>query len=199
MGEEKKLTYADKPWLKSYSVGPFKLKHSMEPYPKINVYNFLEESATKFPDNIACIYLEDEITYKDLKLKVDKLANAFIDLGLKKGDTIASILPSCLEFIIVDYAAMKMGAIHVPLSILHKTDDLIHELKESNAKTVFCSYRRIKRIQEAKNEVEIETVIHAPTMLFPDYKLPDMKEVSEEGYYSLEELLEKYDPLEKKI
>ena len=199
MGEEKKLTYADKPWLKSYSVGPFKLKHSMEPYPKINVYNFLEESATKFPDNIACIYLEDEITYKDLKLKVDKLANAFIDLGLKKGDTIASILPSCLEFIIVDYAAMKMGAIHVPLSILHKTDDLIHELKESNAKTVFCSFRRLDRIKEAKNEVEIETVIHAPTRLFPDYKLPDMKEVSEQGYYSLEELLEKYDPLEKTI
>ncbi len=199
MGVEKKLTYADKPWLKSYSLGPFKLKHTMEPYPKINVYKFLEDSATNFPDNIACVYLDDEITYKDLKLKVDKLANAFIDLGLKKGDTVASVLPSCPEFILVDYAAMKMGAIHVPLSILHKTDDLVHEVKESNAKTVVCSYRRLERIYEAKNEVEIETVIHTPTKLFPDYKLPEMKEISEEGYYSLDDLLEKYDPLEKSI
>ena len=199
MGEEKKLTYADKPWLKSYSVGPFKLKHTMEPYPKMNVYKFLEDSATNFPDNIACVYLDDEITYKDLKLKVDKLANAFIDLGLKKGDTVASVLPSCLEFILVDYAAMKMGAIHVPLSILHKTDDLVHELKESNAKTVVCSYRRLERIYKAKNEVEIETVIYTPTKLFPDYKLPEMKDISEEGYYSLDDLLEKYDPLEKAI
>ena len=199
MGEEKKLTYADKPWLKSYSVGPFKLKHTMEPYPKMNVYKFLEDSATNFPDNIACVYLDDEITYKDLKLKVDKLANAFIDLGLKKGDTVASVLPSCLEFILVDYAAMKMGAIHVPLSILHKTDDLVHELKESNAKTVVCSYRRLERIYEAKNEVKIETVIYTPTKLFPDYKLPEMKDISEEGYYSLDDLLEKYDPLEKAI
>ncbi|MBA7670926.1 Long-chain-fatty-acid--CoA ligase [subsurface metagenome] len=199
MGEEKKLTYADKPWLKSYSVGPFKLKHTLEPYPKMNVYKFLEDSATNFPDNIACVYLDYEITYKDLKLKVDKLANAFIDLGLKKGDTVASVLPSCLEFILVDYAAMKMGAIHVPLSILHKTDDLVHELKESNAKTVVCSYRRLERIYEAKNEVKIETVIYTPTKLFPDYKLPEMKDISEEGHYSLDDLLEKYDPLEKAI
>ncbi|MFX1279818.1 MAG: AMP-binding protein [Promethearchaeota archaeon] len=199
MSEEKILSYADKPWLKSYKVGPFKLKLSMEPYPKINVYDFLEESANKFPDNIACVYLDDEITYKDLKLKVDKLANAFIKLGLKKGDTVASVLPSCLEFILVDYAAMKMGAIHVPLSILHKTDDLVHELKESGAKTVFCSYRRLDRVNEAKNDVEIDTVIYAPSRLFPDYELPEMKEVSEEGYYSLEELLNKYEPLNKTI
>jgi len=199
MGEETKLTYADKPWLKSYSLGPFKLKHTMEPYPKMNVYKFLEDSATNFPDNIACVYLDDEITYKDLKLKVDKLANAFIDLGLKKGDTVASVLPSCLEFILIDYAAMKMGAIHVPLSILHKTDDLVHELKESNAKTVVCSYRRLERIYETKNEVKVETVIYTPTKLFPDYKLPEMKDISEEGHYSLDDLLEKYDPLEKAI
>ncbi|MHA2131481.1 MAG: AMP-binding protein, partial [Promethearchaeota archaeon] len=154
MSEEEKLSYADKPWLKSYVVGPFKLKHTMEPYPKINVYKFLEESTKNYPDNIACVYLDDEITYKDLKIKVDKLANAFIDLGLKKGETIASILPSCVEFILVDYAAMKMGAIHVPLSILHNTDDLIHELKESGAKSVVCSYRRLERVNEVKKIVD---------------------------------------------
>jgi len=110
MGEEKKDIYADKPWLKSYSLGPWKLKQSMEPYPKINVYEFLEDNTLKYPDNIACVYLDKEITYVDLKLKVDKLANAFVNLGLKKGDKIATVLPSCPEFIFVDYAAMKIGA-----------------------------------------------------------------------------------------
>ncbi|MFX1489977.1 MAG: AMP-binding protein, partial [Promethearchaeota archaeon] len=148
---------------------------------------------------IACVYLDDEITYKDLKLKVDKLANAFTDLGLKKGDTVASVLPSCLEFILVDYAAMKMGAIHVPLSILHKTDDLIHELKESGAKTVVCSYRRLERINEVKEQVEITAVIYTPTKLFPDYKLPEMEEISTEGYYSLYELIDKFEPLDKTV
>jgi len=199
MGEEREMTYANKPWLKSYVVGPFKLKHTMEPYPKMNVYKFLEDSATKYPDNIACVYLDEEITYKDLKLKVDKLANAFIDLGLKKGDTVASVLPSCPEFILVDFAAMKMGAIHVPLSVLHNTDDLIHEIKESGASTVVCSYRRINRVNEVKNEVKINTIIYTPTKLFPDYIVPEIKEISTEGYYLLDDLLEKYEPLEKTI
>jgi long-chain acyl-CoA synthetase len=199
MNEEKKMTYADKPWLKSYVVGPFKLKHTMEPYPKMNVYKFLEDTVTNYPDNIACVYLDDEITYKDLKLKVDKLANAFTDLGLKKGDTVATVLPSCLEFILVDYAAMKMGAIHVPLSVLHKTDDLIHELKESGAKTVVCSYRRLERVNEVKEQVEITAVIYTPTKLFPDYKLPEMEEISTEGYYSLHELIDKFEPLDKTV
>ncbi|MFX0041275.1 MAG: AMP-binding protein [Candidatus Hodarchaeota archaeon] len=199
MGENKKISYSDKPWLKSYSVGPFKLKQSMEPYPKINVYQFLEESASKYPDNIACVYSDDEISYKDMKLKVDKLASALVAFGLKKGDTIASVLPSCPEFILVDYAALKIGAIHVPLSILHKTPDLIHEIKESGAKTVVCSYRRIERVNEVKNEVEINKIIYTPTKLFPDYKLPDMEEISAEGYYSLNDLIEKYDPLEETV
>ena len=28
------MTYADKPWLKSYKLGPYKLKESLAPYPK---------------------------------------------------------------------------------------------------------------------------------------------------------------------
>ncbi|MFX0040798.1 MAG: AMP-binding protein [Promethearchaeota archaeon] len=197
MSEKEKNSYAEKPWLKSYFLGPWKLKQSMEPYPKINVYEFLEESASKYPDNIASVYLDEEITYKDLKLKVDKLANAFIDLGVKKGDKIATVLPSCQQFIFADYAAMKIGAIHVPLSILHKTDDLIHEIKESGAKTIICSYRRIERVNEVKNEIDIDNIIYTPTRLFPDYNLPEMKKISTDRYYLLEDMINDYEPLEK--
>ena len=199
MVEEKKMSYGDKPWLKSYFIGPFKLKQSMEPYPKINVYQFLEESARNFPTNVACVYVDEEITYEDLKLKVDKLASGLLDLGLNKGDRIASVLPSCPEFILIDYAAMKIGAVHVPLSILHKTNDLTYEIKESGSKTVICSYRRLERIEEVKKNVELENIIYTPTRLFPDYKLPEMEVVSKGGYYLLNDLLEKYEPLEKQV
>ena len=188
------MSYKDKPWLKSYMLGPFKLKHSMEPYPEINVYSFLEDAARQYPDNIACVYADEEITYPQLKNQVDRLASAMVDLGIEKGETVASVLPSCPEFIIVDYACMKIGAIHVPLSVLHKTDDLLHEIKESNAELVFCSYRRLPRVNEIKPQTNVEKVIYAPTKLFPDYEYPDMEPVSEPGYHLFGDLLEQYEP-----
>ncbi len=188
------ISYQDKPWLKAYSLGPFKLKQTMEPYPEVNVYSFLEESAKNFPENVACVYLDEEITYTELKDKVDRLASAFIELGVKKGDTVATVLPSCPEFIIADYACMKIGAIHVPLSILHKADDLLHEIKESKAEVVVCSYRRVPRVNEVKPDTDVKTVIYTPTRIFPDYEPPKMQGISEPGYYLLNDLIEKNEP-----
>jgi long-chain acyl-CoA synthetase len=186
--------YEDKPWLKAYFLGPFKLKHSMEPYPEINVYSFLEESTKEYPEAIACVYADEEMTYPELKDKVDRLASAFVDLGLKKGDPVATVLPSCPEFIIADYACMKIGAIHVPLSILHKADDLRHEIKESKSEVVVCSYRRIPRVNEIKPDTSVKTIIYTPTKIFPDYETPEMDEISESGYHLMDDLIQKYEP-----
>ena len=187
-------SYEDRPWLKAYFLGPYKLKHSMEPYPEMNVYSFLENSVKEYPEAIACVYVDEEMTYTELKEKIDRLASAFVGLGVKKGDTVATVLPSCPEFIIADFACMKIGAIHVPLSILHKADDLLHELRESKVQTVVCSYRRIPRVNEVKPETEVKTVIYTPTKIYPDYKTPEMEPISEDGYYLMSDLIEKYEP-----
>jgi long-chain acyl-CoA synthetase len=192
-------SYEGKPWLKAYFLGPFKLKHSMEPYPEINVYSFLEESAKEYPEAIACVYADEEMTYPELKDKVDRLASAFVDLGVKKGDPVATVLPSCPEFIIADYACMKLGAVHVPLSILHKADDLRHEIKESKSEVVVCSYRRIPRVNEVKPDTDVKTIIYAPTKIFPDYEAPEMEEITESGYYLMDDLIEKYEPHTKHV
>ncbi len=187
-------SYEDKPWLKAYFLGPYKLKHSMEPYPEMNVYSFLENSAKTYPEVTACVYADEEITYPQLKDKVDRLASAFIELGVSKGTAVATVLPSCPEFIIVDYACMKIGAIHVPLSILHKADDLLHELKESKTEFVVCSYRRIPRVNEVKPETDVKTVVYTPTKLFPDYEAPQMDDISEPGYHLMDDLIAKHEP-----
>ncbi len=186
------MAYVDKPWQKSYFVGPFKLKKSMEPYPEISVYQFLEDSATNYPENKACVFLDKEITYEELKLQVDKFATALADLGVKKGDNVATILPTCPQFIICDYAIMRLGAVHVPLSILHKGPELLYELNESKTEIVISSFRRLERIQSIKDKTKLKTLIHTAVPIFPNYSLPEIKEIP--GTYHFESLIEKYDP-----
>ena len=186
-----KKTHADKPWLKSYRLGPFKLRETQEPYPKIPLHKFLDDAAANFPENIAYVYLGGKMSYKDLKLHVDKLATALADLGVKKGDKVATILPTSPQFIICDHAIHKLGAVHVPCSILHKEPDLLYEIGESGAETIICLDRRLSRVNRIKDKTKLKTMIITS---FEDYssKEPEIGEVP--GAYQLRSLIAKYDP-----
>lgn len=167
----------------------------MEPYPKIPVNKFLDDSAIEFPDNIACTFIageyRTELTYSELKLQVDKLATALDGLGVEKGDRVATILPSCPQFIIADYAIMRLGAVHVPLSILHKTPEVLYEIKKSGTETVICSHRRLERIKAIENDIRLKNVIYTPVPIFPDYSLPKLVDLHDiANLYRLEELIE---------
>jgi long-chain acyl-CoA synthetase len=164
----------------------------MAPFPEINAYKLLEDSATNFPDSKAINFMDEEFTYKELKIKVDKFATALSDLGIKKGDAVATILPNSPQFIISDFAILRIGAIHVPLSILHKAPDLLYELGESKAETVICSYRRLERVNQIKEKTSVKTMIFSPIPIFPDYKLPEIKETF--GAIRFEDLINKYEP-----
>ena len=164
----------------------------MAPYPEISVYKFLEDSAATFPESKAIYFLDKEITYEELKLQVDKFATALSDLGIKKGDRVATILPNCPQYIISDFAILRLGAIHVPLSILHKAPDLLYELGESKAETVICSYRRLERVNEIKDKISVKTMIYSRIPIFPDYSLPEIKETY--GAILFEDLINKYEP-----
>ena len=59
------MTYADKPWLKSYKLGPYKLDHSLAPYPEEPVYKALDGAAEKYPGQTAILYLDRKIKYRE--------------------------------------------------------------------------------------------------------------------------------------
>ncbi|UCD21294.1 MAG: AMP-binding protein, partial [Chloroflexota bacterium] len=105
---------AEKPWLNQYRMGPYKLPPTREPYPRVTVHNLLDATAAEFPDKAACFYLGKEILYGELRLLSDRLAAALADLGVKKGDKVATVLPNCPQFMISDFGIMKTGAAHVP-------------------------------------------------------------------------------------
>ena len=101
------VSVAEKPWLKNYRSGPYKLAQTKEPYPKKPLYSFLDATAAEYPDNPACFYLGNEISYRELKLEVDRLAAALADLGITKGDKVATILPNCPQFIISHFGILN--------------------------------------------------------------------------------------------
>jgi hypothetical protein len=75
----------NKPWFKSYKLGPFKMERSLEPYPELPLYDILDQSAAKHPHATAIDYCGVRIKYRDLKVAADSLACALSGLGVRKG------------------------------------------------------------------------------------------------------------------
>jgi acyl-CoA synthetase (AMP-forming)/AMP-acid ligase II len=63
------------------------------------------------------------ISSGELAQKVDQLAQAFLHLGVEKGDRIVTILPSIPRYVLVFLAASKIGAMTVPFDVRYRVAD----------------------------------------------------------------------------
>ena len=80
------MVYSEKPWLKNYKLGPYRLKESLKPYPKEPVYKALDNAAENYPGQTAILFDGREIKYRQLKILVEKLASGLASLGVEKGE-----------------------------------------------------------------------------------------------------------------
>jgi long-chain acyl-CoA synthetase len=185
------VSVSDKPWLKSYKLGAFKLPLTKQPYPHLTIHSLLDIAAAEFPDHSACYYLGYEMSYKELKLEADRLAAALADLGIKKGDKVSTILPNCPQYVISDFGILKAGATHVPCSVLHRAADLIYEIGDSGAETVICSDMSLELVNSIKDKTKIRNIILTSIM---DYSLekPELRQVP--GVYQFRDLIASHEP-----
>lgn len=123
------------PWFREYrDVG---IPESLEPYPEVPTHHFLDRAAERFP-GMGCVQLGLELPYPVIKEKADRLANALREMGVGKGDRVATMLPTSVQFVIADSAISKAGAVHMPCSFLEARDTLLHKFREGTPKVLIC-------------------------------------------------------------
>ncbi len=127
------------------------------------IYKFLEESALAYPDNIATIFFDSKICYKDLWIKVLSFANSLHKLGVKKGDRIGIYLPNCPQFVIAFFAINRLGATIVPFNTQYVDHELEYQMNDSGAQliiTIDITYGRVRKLRDRK-AVELDQIIVA--------------------------------------
>ena len=90
------LPRKNKPW---FNMWPAEVPKHIE-YPQVPLQEILHKSAENFPEKVAIVYGEQEITYAQLELLSNQFGNALIKLGVEKGDRVALFLPNIPQFII---------------------------------------------------------------------------------------------------
>ena len=84
----------------------------------------------------ALIVGDDRLSYRALNAYVNRLANALLAAGLRKGDKFATVLPNCLEMMASYWAAAKTGTVIVPMSPLLQDGGLLSLLRDSDTTLV---------------------------------------------------------------
>jgi long-chain acyl-CoA synthetase len=145
-----------------------------------NLAKAFHATVDRLGDDVAVRAEDDvEISWKDLRERVDRVAGGLAKLGLGKGDTVALMLNNRPEFLIVDLAAVSLGA--VPFSIYQTAspEQVQYVVSDAGAKLAIVETAFLEVFGKAQEDLP-----NIETMIVVD---------GEEGDHTLEEL-EEMDP-----
>ena len=101
-----------------------------------NLSAILKNTVEKYPDRTALIHLEFRWTYEELNSRVNRLADSLLSMGVKKDDGIALMFFNSNHFVEVYFAAVKIGAVAVPVNFRFVGPEIEHIINDSEA-TIF--------------------------------------------------------------
>ena len=112
------------------------------------------------PDKEALVFRDQRLTYRQLGEKVDRLAEAFTRLGIKKGDKVAVDLPNWPEFVFCYFAITRIGAVMVMVNTRYRSSEVRHILRDSDSIAVvvpveFDSFRYLPMMRELRPELPL--------------------------------------------
>jgi acyl-CoA synthetase (AMP-forming)/AMP-acid ligase II len=127
--------------------------------PPATLNEMLEGRVEEHPNKLALSFKDRRWTYAEFRREVDRVANGFIRIGVKKGDRIAFVLPNCAEFLFAVFAVTKMNAVFVPLNPQYTAEEAEYVLHHSEASIILTSAELLPLIAEVRD------------------RLPDLKQV----------------------
>ena len=100
--------------------------------------NTLQRNTAELGDKTAIAFIDGpRRSYRELGEDVARCAKSLLDCGIQPGDRVAAQLPKCLSFITLHLAAMRIGAIFLPLNPAYPSGETRYFLEDSGACLLF--------------------------------------------------------------
>lgn len=126
------------------------------------VHEILEYTARRVPEKTALIEGSTRLTFQETLARVEALSARLAKSGVTVGDRVALLLPNCLEFCISYFAALRLGAIIVPLNNRLAPKELTYIMNDSGPCTLIVGYQFWDVYQSLTDELHsVSNVIHA--------------------------------------
>jgi len=130
-----------------------------------NLASLLYDTASRFPDKKALYFKEGgryrSLTWKEAASRTDAVAAFLVSQGLKEGDRIALISENRPEWLMVDFAALSLGIITVPIYTSLTSNEIQYILADSGCRWVAVSGKALfEKVSAAqKNLPAVEGIL----------------------------------------
>ncbi len=122
----------------------------------------LEYVAERWPDQLALVsrHQQHRLTWADMLSNADRLAHALAELGVKPRDRVGVWAMNCYEWMLVQFACARAGAILVSVNPAFRSHELSFVLQKSGLKVLF-----LRETGDRTNYAEILAEVRSGTTL----------------------------------
>jgi len=114
----------------------------------MNTTEFLYIATAICPDRPFIVFEGKQWSFVQFSERVNRLANAFRELGVQKGDRVGMLQVNCPQYVEAYFAAAKIGAIFVPLNFRAKSEELAYMLGNAEAAVLLTGARYFDMVKE---------------------------------------------------
>ncbi len=119
------------------------------------LHTLLRRHARYRPDHVAVVFDGQRYTHAEFNHRVNRLANALLDLGLERNDKLAILLDNSLEVLEIYQAVAKTGIVVVPLSPLLRGDGLVNLINDADSVAVITMDRLAPEIDAVRDRLDV--------------------------------------------
>jgi fatty-acyl-CoA synthase len=107
----------------------------------------LHNTVSHFPekDALICVHQNYKASYIEFWQQVEEVAKGFLALNVKKGDRVAIWSPNRFEWVLVQYATARIGAILVNVNPAYQSSELGYVLQQSGVNVLYLLYHLKER------------------------------------------------------
>lgn len=145
----------NKPWLKNYDIGVPQLIE----YPQVPLFHLLEEAARIYPNSPCTIFKGAKITYQEMDLITNRLANGLVELGVKKGDRVGIFMPNTPQFVMAYFAILKIGGVVVATNPLYTAREIEHQVNDAGIEVMLVMSNFYKIIKQVQPKTKIRKIV----------------------------------------
>ena len=107
--------------------------------PLRSVPALLRRQAERFPNKVFLFFKEQEVTYRQLDDRTERIAENLARFKVRPADKVALFLPNMPEFLFAFFGALKRGAVAVPINTQLKGEETAYILQNSESRVLITT------------------------------------------------------------